>query len=244
MDPAVQPAPAGRRIHYERRRPEDTVLYQLVQEHLETFLAQVERETGSGLPEFVKGEFEAFLQCGIPSFRWGRLWLTGRVSQTKYYLSNFPSKITVIRRHHPLHGRELEVLSAGKVCIVVRLGDGSTAKIPRRWTDADGTTQCVELGGDSKFSLSGLRELLKLVEALTGRRCPSNDACGEINAPHHLEGGIDAQTNVARVHRAGGFRGAVGVSSRAGAQRSDRALCAVDGADIGRAGDLCEGGVR
>jgi hypothetical protein len=65
MEQAVQPAPAGRRIHYERRRPEDTVLYQLVQEHLETFLAQVEAETGSGLPEFVKAEFEAFLECGI-----------------------------------------------------------------------------------------------------------------------------------------------------------------------------------
>ncbi|MGH8469104.1 MAG: hypothetical protein ACREVY_09055 [Gammaproteobacteria bacterium] len=55
----------GRRIHYERRRPEDTVLYQLVQEHLETFLAQVEAETGSALPEFVKVEFDAFLECGI-----------------------------------------------------------------------------------------------------------------------------------------------------------------------------------
>ena len=63
----------GRRIHYERRRPEDTVLYQLVQEHLETFLAQVKLETGAGLPAFVKAEFEAFLDCGIPSFRWGRL---------------------------------------------------------------------------------------------------------------------------------------------------------------------------
>ncbi len=29
-----------------------------------------------------------------------------------------------------------------------------------------------------------------------------------------------------------------------GRSRSDRALCAVDGADIGRAGELCEGGVR
>jgi hypothetical protein len=65
MDKAVQPAPAGRRISYERRRPEDTVLYQLVQEHLETFLAQVELETGAGLPEFVKEEFDAFLDCGI-----------------------------------------------------------------------------------------------------------------------------------------------------------------------------------
>lgn len=43
-----------RRDHYERRRPEDTTLHQLVQEHLETFLAQVKLETGAGLPDFVK----------------------------------------------------------------------------------------------------------------------------------------------------------------------------------------------
>jgi len=65
MDKAVQPAPAGRRVHYERRPPEETVLYQLVQEHLETFLDQVELETGAGLPEFVEEEFDAFLECGI-----------------------------------------------------------------------------------------------------------------------------------------------------------------------------------
>jgi hypothetical protein len=65
MGEAVQPAPAARRVHYERRRPEDTVLYPLVQEHLDTFLAQVEAETGAGLPEFLKAEFEAFLQCDI-----------------------------------------------------------------------------------------------------------------------------------------------------------------------------------
>ena len=65
MDTALHPAPAGRRIHYERRRPEETTLYQLVQEHLETFLAQVEAEIGAGLPEFVQEEFDAFLECGI-----------------------------------------------------------------------------------------------------------------------------------------------------------------------------------
>jgi hypothetical protein len=65
MDGTVQPALAGRRVHYERRRPEDTALYQLVQEHLESFLAQVELETGAGLPDFVKEEFDAFLDCGI-----------------------------------------------------------------------------------------------------------------------------------------------------------------------------------
>ena len=62
---AYQPAPAGKGVHYERRRPEDTVLYQVVQEHLDTFLAQVEAETGSALPAFVQAEFEAFLQYGI-----------------------------------------------------------------------------------------------------------------------------------------------------------------------------------
>jgi hypothetical protein len=64
MGEAVRPASAARRVHFEHRRSEDTVLYQLVQVHIETFLAQVELETGAGLPEFVKEEFEAFLEAG------------------------------------------------------------------------------------------------------------------------------------------------------------------------------------
>jgi len=35
------------------------------QEHLESFLAQVEAETGASLPDFVTDEFDAFLECGI-----------------------------------------------------------------------------------------------------------------------------------------------------------------------------------
>jgi hypothetical protein len=65
MGQAVQCAPAGNQVHYERRRPEETTLYRVVQEHLETFLAQVEAETGASLPDFVKDEFDAFLECGI-----------------------------------------------------------------------------------------------------------------------------------------------------------------------------------
>ncbi len=65
MSQAVQTAPVEDPFHYERRRPEETTLYQLVQEHVETFFAQVEAETGSGLPDFVKEEFDAFLECGI-----------------------------------------------------------------------------------------------------------------------------------------------------------------------------------
>jgi len=65
MGPAVRPAPAANQVHYERRGPEETTLYQVVQEHLDSFLAQVEAETGASLPEFVKDEFDAFLECGI-----------------------------------------------------------------------------------------------------------------------------------------------------------------------------------
>ncbi len=61
IQPAARDAPAP----YERRRPEETTLYQVVQDHVETFFAQVEQETGAGLPQFVKDEFEAFLGCGM-----------------------------------------------------------------------------------------------------------------------------------------------------------------------------------
>jgi hypothetical protein len=65
MASARQPAQAGARFCYERHRPEETTLYRVVQEELETLLAQVEAQTGSGLPQFIQDEFEAYLQCGI-----------------------------------------------------------------------------------------------------------------------------------------------------------------------------------
>ena len=65
MGQAAQRAPADDAVHYERRRPEETLLYQLVQEHAESFFAQVEAQTGASLPAFVKDEFDAFLECGI-----------------------------------------------------------------------------------------------------------------------------------------------------------------------------------
>lgn len=67
---------AGKRTHYERHRPEETILYQLVQEHVETFFAQVEAETGSGLPDFVKDGFDAFLECGILAQRHFSAWFS------------------------------------------------------------------------------------------------------------------------------------------------------------------------
>ncbi len=56
-------APVGSR-YAPFRRPDESVLYRVVQEHLATFLARAEE--GGSLPRFVKREFEAFLACGIP----------------------------------------------------------------------------------------------------------------------------------------------------------------------------------
>ncbi|MEJ2387699.1 MAG: transposase [Chromatiaceae bacterium] len=50
---------------YQRRRPAETVLYQLVQEHLETFLALNGDGTGEGLPGYVERDFRKYLDCGI-----------------------------------------------------------------------------------------------------------------------------------------------------------------------------------
>lgn len=60
-----QRAPDGVPVHYERHRPEQTTLYRLVQQHAATFFAQAEDATGADLPQFVKDEFDAFLECGI-----------------------------------------------------------------------------------------------------------------------------------------------------------------------------------
>ena len=52
-------------VHYERHRPEQTTLYRLVQQHAASFIAHTEASTGWQLPQFIKGEFDAFLECGI-----------------------------------------------------------------------------------------------------------------------------------------------------------------------------------
>lgn len=59
---------------YQRRTPEQTVLYRVVAEHLETFLAHAESAEGAGrLPDFVKREFEDYLQCGILAHGFARV---------------------------------------------------------------------------------------------------------------------------------------------------------------------------
>jgi hypothetical protein len=58
--PCAALAPFAR---YVRHRPEDTVLYGVVEEHLELFY-RVLGERGTSLPAFVHAEFERYLRCG------------------------------------------------------------------------------------------------------------------------------------------------------------------------------------
>jgi hypothetical protein len=51
-------------VHYARHRPEQTTLYRLVQQHAATF-SPAEDAAGADLPQFVKDEFDAFLERGI-----------------------------------------------------------------------------------------------------------------------------------------------------------------------------------
>ena len=51
---------------YQRRQPEQTVLYRTIAAHLPTFLARTAGADGTGgWPAFVRREFEAYLRCGI-----------------------------------------------------------------------------------------------------------------------------------------------------------------------------------
>lgn len=54
------PAPT---LPYERHRPEETLLYQLIETHYPAFRAQLEAQ-GQTLPVFVQQEFDDFLKCG------------------------------------------------------------------------------------------------------------------------------------------------------------------------------------
>lgn len=59
---------ASQNDSYRQRRPERTVLYGLVQEHLESFLRHTQEASGKRLPAYVEKEFRAYLECGIHAY--------------------------------------------------------------------------------------------------------------------------------------------------------------------------------
>jgi len=66
----------GRSHAYARRRPEESVLYGVVQAELETFLARARRR-GHPVPRFVEREFRAYLECGVLAHGFLRLHCDG-----------------------------------------------------------------------------------------------------------------------------------------------------------------------
>ncbi len=50
---------------YAPRRPTETVLYRLVREHLESFLAYAREHYDGGLPAYVEAELRSYLKCGV-----------------------------------------------------------------------------------------------------------------------------------------------------------------------------------
>ena len=59
---------------YRPRDPAASVLYQVVRDHVETFLAHAASlRDGEGLPRFVDDELRAFLRCGFLAGGFARL---------------------------------------------------------------------------------------------------------------------------------------------------------------------------
>lgn len=58
---------------YLPRKPTETILYKLVQQYLETFLAHARENYERGLPRYVEQEFRAYLKCGLFSEGFTRL---------------------------------------------------------------------------------------------------------------------------------------------------------------------------
>jgi hypothetical protein len=91
----------------------------------------------------------------------------GKPSQTQYYRRPPRIEVKVTRRHHPLEGQVLDVTTEGPTQIVVRLSDGTTMRLPRSWTDADGPPPLRP--NEGVFTIDALRELLERIEALRRR---------------------------------------------------------------------------
>jgi len=61
----VESNPELNKYSFQRHKPEETVLYKIIQNNWLSFQAQVEEDTGHPLPDFVIREFEEYFRCGI-----------------------------------------------------------------------------------------------------------------------------------------------------------------------------------
>jgi len=63
--PRARPALGFTGAQYEPRRPEATVLHDLVREHFRAFLGHVRDAYGKPLPRYVEKAFHEYLRCGV-----------------------------------------------------------------------------------------------------------------------------------------------------------------------------------
>jgi hypothetical protein len=70
MTPHLEASPPA----YVPRDPSQTVLYRVVADHLETFLASLDADPDArGLPAYVERELYDYLQCGVLAYGFLRL---------------------------------------------------------------------------------------------------------------------------------------------------------------------------
>ena len=67
MNRAMYPSQSA--FGYHRHRPEQTLLYQLVEQHFPAFVSALEAN-GGNLPTFVRQEFDDYLKCGLLEHGW------------------------------------------------------------------------------------------------------------------------------------------------------------------------------
>jgi len=77
--------------------------------------------------------------------------------------------VTITRPHHPLRDQAFEVLMGGNERITIRLADGTSMRVARRWTDADGVTPADGGRRDNIFTVESVRRLVGLLEVLLSR---------------------------------------------------------------------------
>jgi len=80
---------------YEPYDPRRTVLYKVIADHLETFLASLDADPdATGLPAYVQREFYDYLQCGILAHSFLRLGCDTTLPKLDFiHLSEFTSQL-------------------------------------------------------------------------------------------------------------------------------------------------------
>jgi hypothetical protein len=115
---------------YEHCRPEQTPLYRLVQLHYETFAAAV-----VGLPQYIKDEFEAYLECGISRLcgggdvlRTASCACAARVAHATYWCLQLEAARHLPLLLHTAHGQDCRL--SGDVLHPARAGVTVGAVVP------------------------------------------------------------------------------------------------------------------